>query len=385
MTQPTDKAPLYQQLLPGDPAPRFIQRTGANPRFVFDSAAGRHLVLCFFASAADPRSRAAIDAVLARRAIFDDQKLSFFGISLDPADERESRVHDAVPGIRFFWDFDATASRLYGSTPVEAAPRSRIAARRFWAVIDPMLRVSAVFPFTADGSEIPALFAYLDALPPPGRLAGIETYAPVIFLPNVFEPDLCRRLIAAYEAHGGEESGFMREVNGKTVLVQDHSHKRRRDYIMEDEALMAETRGRILRRIVPEILKVHQFKATRMERYIVACYAAEDGGHFNAHRDNTTKGTAHRRFAVSINLNDDFDGGELSFPEYGPQSYKPPPGGAVIFSCSLLHRAGEVTRGLRYAFLPFLYDDEAARLREANARFLDLSGAPPPSAAPDPA
>src|SRR5689334_8271533 len=55
--------------------------------------------------------------------------------------------------------------------------------------------------------------------------------------------------------------------------------------------------------IVPEIRKVHQFTVTRMERYIVACYSAEDGGHFRARRDNTTKGTAHRRFAVSVNLN----------------------------------------------------------------------------------
>jgi hypothetical protein len=65
---------------------------------------------------------------------------------------------------------------------------------------------------------------------------------------------------------------------------------------------------------------------TRMERYIVSCYAAEDGGHFRAHRDNTTAGTAHRRFAVSINLDDAFDGGEVAFPEYGPRSFKAPPG-----------------------------------------------------------
>lgn len=84
-----------------------------------------------------------------------------------------------------------------------------------------------------------------------------------------------------------------------------------------------------------------------MERYIVACYAAEDGGHFNAHRDNTTKGTAHRRFAVSISLNSDFEGGEIVFPEYGPKGYKPPPGGAVVFSCSLLHAVTKVTRGRR--------------------------------------
>jgi hypothetical protein len=33
-----------------------------------------------------------------------------------------------------------------------------------------------------------------------------------------------------------------------------------------------------------------------------------------------------------------------------------------------------VTRGRRYAFLPFLYDDEAAKIREANNRFLGESG-----------
>jgi hypothetical protein len=32
-----------------------------------------------------------------------------------------------------------------------------------------------------------------------------------------------------------------------------------------------------------------------------------------------------------------------------------------------------VTAGRRYAFLPFLYDDEAARIREQNNRFLDES------------
>ena len=123
---------------------------------------------------------------------------------------------------------------------------------------------------------------------------------------------------------------------------------------------------RIRRRIAPEILKAHQFHATRMERYLIACYAAEDGGHFRAHRDNTTSGTAHRRFAVSINLNNEFEGGRISFPEYGPRDFKPPVGGAVVFSCSLLHAVSPVTKGRRFAFLPFLYDDEAAKVREAN-------------------
>lgn len=128
---------------------------------------------------------------------------------------------------------------------------------------------------------------------------------------------------------------------------------------------------RIHDRLVPEIEKAYQFKATRMERYIVACYYGTQNAHFRAHRDNTTKGTAHRKFAVSLVLNTgEFDGGFVWFPEYGRQMFAPPAGGAVVFSCSLLHEATPVTSGKRYVFLPFLYDDAAARLRDENLRFV---------------
>ena len=56
----------------------------------------------------------------------------------------------------------------------------------------------------------------------------------------------------------------------------------------------------------------------------------------------------------------------MRFPEFGPTTYRAPTGGAVVFSCSLLHEARPVLSGRRYAFLPFLYDEAAARVREAN-------------------
>ena len=362
--------PTYITLAPGDPAPWFKQRSFANPRYSFDTAAGRYVVLCFFGSAGDGHSQAAMKAARSRARFFDDATACFFGVSHDAADETGKRVADQYPGYRYFWDFDGTIGRLYGSLPGELEMQ-RPPVRRMWVVLDPTLRVLKIVPFAKDQSDVVEVMAYLDALPPAARFAGFDLQAPILVLPNVFESEFCRKLIGLYEAHGGEESGFMREVDGRTVAVHDHGHKRRKDFNIEDTEVIKETQTRFMRRVVPMIHRAHQFKVTRMERYIVCCYAAEDEAHFRAHRDNTTKGTAHRRFAVSVNLNDDFDGGEVSFPEYGPRSFKAPIGGAVVFSCSMLHAVSKVTRGRRFAFLPFLYDDEAARLREANIKFLE--------------
>ena len=162
----------------------------------------------------------------------------------------------------------------------------------------------------------------------------------------------------------------MRESGGKAVETLSPRWKRRRDYTITDEALMEQIKARIARRIGPMMVAAFQFKPSRVERYLIACYSAEDGGHFAAHRDNTVKATEHRRFAVSLYLNDDYEGGGLGFPEYGAQQIKAPVGTAVIFSSSLLHCVSKVTRGRRYAFLPFIHDEEAEEIRIANLQFL---------------
>ena len=356
----------YASLTVGDPAPWFRGRCTSNPDFAFDTVAGRYVVLGFFGSAGDGPGRRALAAVEAHRALFDDDRACFFGVSADPDDEREVRVREAMPGLRHFWDFDGRIARLYGVAPRGGdapEPGATVGLRRRWLVLDPTLRVAAVFPLAEDA----ALFAYLAGLPPPDRFAGFEVPPPILVLPDVFEPALCRDLIERYDRHGGAASGFMRDVGGRTVQVQDPGHKMRRDHVLADPDLIRVTQGRMLRRVAPELRRIFAFEATRMERHLVGCYAADDGAHFRAHRDNTTKGTAHRRFAVSINLNGDFEGGAVSFPEYGRRGYTAPPGGAVVFPCALLHAVSRVTRGRRYAFLPFLYDEAAARVREANS------------------
>src|SRR5690349_3053936 len=124
----------------GDPAPWFKQRSFANPEYSFDVAAGRYIVLCYFASAADPHAQAAIQAVRSQPDIFTDEFASFFGISIDPGDESEQRVADSYPGYRFFWDFDGEIGRLYGTLPREGECE-QVEVRRTWFVLDPTMRL----------------------------------------------------------------------------------------------------------------------------------------------------------------------------------------------------------------------------------------------------
>lgn len=351
----------YHNRLPGDPLPHVAQRTLGKERFNLGAAAGRYLVLCLYGRSDTPGAQEALALAQARADLFDDHFASCFMVSTEPGTADAPPLRERA-GLRLFLDDDASVSRAYGSSAFEGPADAPF--RPLWIIADPMLRVIETRPL-APGSAA-AIEALLESLQPPERFAGFALQAPILFLPRVFEPELCAELIARYEAHGGEVSGFMRAVDGKTVGMHDPGFKSRRDHIITDQGLIRTLQDRIVRRVVPEIAKAHAFHATRMERYIVSCYRADEGGHFAPHRDNTTPGTAHRRFAISINLNDDFDGGEVSFPEYSPQGFKAPKGGAVVFGCSLLHAVSRVTRGARYAFLPFVYDDAAAEIRARN-------------------
>jgi peroxiredoxin len=350
----------------GKPAPWFTTASTTNPKYHFESVAGRYVLLCFLKSSNDKSSQRVLEDLEQHREIFDDEFCCFFGVSIDPEDRQLACLQEKIPGIRFLWDFDQTVSQKYGVIAQDGTYQSCT------YILDERLRVLSVIPFhDQPQNHLAQLIGILSKLPkiPAAQMALVQ--APILVVPRIFEPELCRALINYYCQHGGKESGFMREEKGRTVPVSDHSFKRRRDQELLDESLRNAAMFRIHDRLAPEIHKAFQFRATRIERHIVACYDSTSGGFFRPHRDNTTKGTAHRCFAISLNLNTgEYGGGLLRFPEFGRQTYTAPAGGAVVFSCSLLHEATPVTQGCRYAYLPFLYDDAAAKIREINRQFI---------------
>lgn len=364
-TQPQPERPPIPQegeLIPSIRAPVLDGRAD----FAFDSAAGRPILMLFFGSTFAEPTQVALNFALKHQQMFDDAGCSFFGVTISPDDAAQKRIAQRIPGIRYFLDYHRDISMRFGAVDPDQPEKYRA----HWLVLDRTLRVHGRYPLADGAAAISALKALIEEAKRP-------SWAPVLEVPHVLDEALCDRLVALYDQQGGEDSGFMREVDGKTVLVKDYNHKRRSDLILEDPELCRLLQSRIFFALRPMIARAFQFEATRMERYIVACYEAENGGHFRAHRDNTTKGTAHRRFAVTINLNPgDYEGGDLMFPEFGQRTYCAPKGGAIVFSCSLLHQAMPVTRGKRYAFLPFLYDEAGAKIREENSRYLAEDIAP---------
>jgi predicted 2-oxoglutarate/Fe(II)-dependent dioxygenase YbiX/peroxiredoxin len=330
----------------GEPGPWFKAPTPSNPEFVFDTAAGRYVLLVFLPTDDPAAASEALRTIALHRAQFDDETLSAFVVVRDPA---TAATAQDMRGLRWFLDLDGAVSRLYGALHDDGAEHP------VWLLLDPTLRAMARVRL----AEAEVMFNAIAQLKPPAEHAGVPLHAPVLIAPRIFEPELCERLIALHQADGGRFTGVMRDDGQRTVAVMDEL-KKRRDVLIADADLQALVRDRLERRLFPLIARGLGFAVTEVERYVISCYAADDGAVFHAHRDSTTFGTAHRKFACSINLNSGFAGGDLRFPEFGRKTYRPPVGGAVVFSCALLHEVSRVTEGQRYAFLPFFYDAAGA-------------------------
>lgn len=345
----------------GDPAPWFVAASNVNPQFNMSALGGFYVAMCLIGDASTDEARAALQTALGAQERLSAARTAFLAVSTRP--EQKEALQAEFGSLLLFWDHDLAISRLYGAATPEATPADPGPYAPCWIVLDPHMRTLVRRPL----AQTELIFEFLSNLPPASRHGHFEGLAPVLVLPRIFEPDFCQALIALYEQGGSMASGFMRQVDGKTVGAFDDSFKRRRDHTIVDPEFQAGIRMRIGKRLLPEINKAFNFNATRIERYIVSCYDGEGGGFFRPHRDNTTPGTRHRKFAVTINLNDGYGGGDLRFAEYSDRLYRAPAGGAVVFSCSLLHEATPVTEGRRYACLPFLYDDASAEIRRAYA------------------
>lgn len=214
--------------------------------------------------------------------------------------------------------------------------------------VDPGTRVVAVLQAPSPD----ALAATADRMFASSTADVVRARAPVLLIDRVADEALCRSLIDYWNGRAKIENSV--DAAGGNVVAADL--KRRQDVQVDDPLLIARLQNALMRRVAPLIMQAFHTPISVMEAPLIGSYDAGSGGWFRRHRDNTTPTTANRQFAVSLNLNgdDDYAGGEVRFAEFGRELYRPSAGGALVFSCSLLHEVVPVTRGRRIGLFTFL-------------------------------
>ncbi len=345
--RPIFRAPLAV----GDIAPACVlpSRDGGTVDLRGDAVAGHPLVLAFWPRLEADALSAAAAALAATHPALAEQGARVFAVSLAAGPPPGA---EPLP-FPILVDREGKAFAAFGAGTRDQA--TTIVLRHSYHVARILKGVPAE-------QQAEAALAAVRGVVADYRSAALVPHPPVLVVPDVLSPEDCRRLIQVYETRG---KVFLEPGHGDDNMttdykmrVPDYGRGDRIDHWIVDKDTMSFIDGRLASRLFPEVRKAFQYPVTRRERMRLGCYTGTRGGEAHGHRDDSEVISAHRRFAMSLNLNTaEFEGGELRFPEYGEQLYRPATGAAIVFSCSMLHEALEVRSGRRFVLLAFLFGE----------------------------
>lgn len=311
--------------------------------------AGRFILMLFLPRAEEPDQQAILRDCAGKAAEADEAGISILAVTGSSADVNRKLKADANAPFMLLSDTDGATMAKYGVTSGPLA-----------LLVDANARVIAFpLPHAIIGTAITEATR-------PNRTSEpvvITAQAPVLSIPDVLSPKECKMLTDLWERENFE-TGVATESSGVGGQEIDYGYKSRRDHQITDPETIRMVNDRLARRVVPEVRKAFNYEITRFEHLRIGAYDA-GAGYFRAHRDNTKPATAHRKLALTLCLNEDYEGGYLNFPEYGRQLYRPRAGGAVVFSTSLLHEVRDVTAGRRFALITFFFGEQEYRERIA--------------------
>lgn len=348
------KARPRRRLEAGDIAPRFswADEEGGAVDPHGDSLAGKPTLIVFCPDLACDETTVLLTAFHTAR-----ERLAALGATLfavTGASAATNRAYAAALGLGFplLADPSGESFEAYGlGAAEESAPQVPVTF---------LLGRNQHLLLVARGADAAArCLARLETLADEGQPRDMAPHPPVLIVPQVFSPADCQHLMTIFALQGNvwvePGHGDKGLADDYKMRVHDYGRQDRIDHFVMTPKNRQLITARLQGRLLPEIRKAFQYRVTKFEPYRIACYEGERGGQMHGHRDDSQPMVAHRRFALSANLNtEEFEGGALRFPEFGDQRYRPESGAATVFSCSLLHEALPVTRGRRFVLLGFL-------------------------------
>jgi predicted 2-oxoglutarate/Fe(II)-dependent dioxygenase YbiX len=332
----------------GDPMPWIRVRMEPGGAVNLEQFGGLVTALVFLGAASDPRAAAILarlaSALAALRAEVPANRFAIVPVFAEAAALDHASVKAWQRAAPVMIDADLALHRALG-----LVTGNKVRIMGF--VTDPQLILRATVEFADPDAFAASVAASVRAQ----HSANRPTRAPLLVLPGVFAPDECAMLIAHYRASTPEGSGYvLKAPDGKYQHIDDPNRKVRSDVILAAESeLFAAVMERLRRRVFVPMRRCFMFETVALERILLARYGADTGGHFRKHRDFGDQ-ASHREFGLTVNLNEDFQGGTLAFPEFPGEIHKPPPGAALVYSGALTHQVEPVTAGERFCLLSFM-------------------------------
>lgn len=320
-----------------------------------DHISGKHLLLIFLGEPEADYTNAVLHSLSVLEARLDAANATVIAVSAS-SDASANKTRKRVAG--FTWPVVGDSSGAIFATYGLHKGSDKVARL---VLLTPFRQVRTWFDLEGDAGEtLETIMTMLDNAQAATETRWSPPHAPVLVVPNVLSPEECANLIESVEkdtpflvrrARPGEFEGNFR------IPVYEHERQDRVDLIIRDRNTQAILDERLFGRVTPMINKAFAFNVTRREDLHIARYVGKRQGIAMGHRDNTSPVGAHRRFALSISLNDDYEGGGIVFGEFSPKGYRVPAGSAMVFSSSLLHEVQETTSGVRYNLISHLFND----------------------------
>lgn len=347
----------YDRLEPGDPVAPFILPDASGTQWspLDNDIAGKPLLLLLHLAGTEAEVLQGLSPYLALKDQLHSLGCTTFALTCaDIAPQLCAalpRSEDGKPIVTVLTDGTGEVFRAYGLDPTSsssAVPGPSLIA----LLLNANLKVAFI------GASPPGPQRMIEELQRQARARPpipLSTHPPILLVPMTLSPADCTNLVQFWHGLDHEHDARGHSDVDANCISFLHEYGRVKQYLVEHPTLKKALDTKISRRLIPEISKAFDTRAPQRENWALSCYDAADSGRLGPHRDCASPETQHRRFTVSIALNDTFQGGALRFREYGEQTYNLPIGTAAVFSAALLHEVLPITAGRRFTLLTHLY------------------------------
>jgi peroxiredoxin len=313
----------------GERLPRIVLQDERFKSFDVNHLIGKPVVLFYFLSIHHPFCSELLNTIQSNINQFREKGVTVVAISPNLAidlSECAKRLNLIFPLLS---DPEFHAAKALGiALTAKAGPKEAIEVRRATVVLDSTLRIRKQYYPKETHAHVLQVLDELSEVLPENQPYLVKTHAPILFIPNVIEPGLC-----------------------KEIAIQQHLVPPFNSYVDK----------RFYERVVPEVLKAFYFKAKKRKVPIIDGYIADNKGPTKLFRVHAQEQELPFQYVILIGLSapDEYEGGGICFPEYSLGIYKPKLGEAMVYSTFLLQEILPVTSGKATLLTSYFYDEES--------------------------